>query len=88
MIVAEPLGSAEENSGEIFTNWHAVGPPFGNPRVAMAKRRPRISAICCARYQKLRWTKLTISSVSFKRCGESCRPMAIALNATLRNTRN
>ena len=59
MSIAEPLASAEDQSlesemGETFPNLHALALPFGEPRVAMANRRSRISAICCAGYQNPR----------------------------------
>jgi hypothetical protein len=93
MTIAEPLASAddkllESEIGRNIPKFGALALPFGKPRTAIGNRRPRISAICCVGYQKPRWAKLTISSVSFKRSGENYRPMANAFSATLWNTLN
>src|SRR5215469_10433053 len=82
-----PPRTSNWKPGHTFTNWREPALPFGIPKGTKAKCQPKALAICCARYRKRLWTKLMVSSLSFKRSAEGYRAMAIAFNATLPNTR-
>jgi len=89
MTIAEPLAYGEDKSPELEADIHKLARADAAFRQTETANCPlRISAICCAGYQKHPWMKLTVSSMSFKRSAENYRPMAIAFNATLRNTQN
>src|SRR6516164_398255 len=77
-----PPRTSNWKPGHTFTNWREPALPFSIPKGTKAKCQPKALAICCARYRKRLWTKLMVSSLSFKRSAESYRAMAIAFNAT------
>jgi hypothetical protein len=60
----------------------------GHRQEVQSRSRPKISATCWTKYQKIRRAELMVSLVTWNGCGESYRPMANVFNARLRNTGN
>ena len=93
MTIAEPRAFVEDKllESEIGRNipkFARTGASFRQTESGDGEPAAENLATCCVRYQKPRWVKLTNLLVSFKRSGKNSRPIATALNETLRNTRN
>jgi hypothetical protein len=93
MTIAEPLASAEDKllESEIGRNIPKLprtGASFRQTESGDDEPSAKNLDNLLRQVSKLSILKLTISLVSFKRSGKSYRPMAIALNGTLRNTWN
>jgi hypothetical protein len=86
---SRPLESVKEKSSEPELEGNIRKPARASASVwQRLKSQPGTSVRCCAKYQKFRWTKLTILLLSFKRSDENYRLTANALNATLLNTQH